>query len=295
MAITAKLVKELREKTGAGMMDCKKALQETDGDIDKAIDYLREKGIAKAAKKADRIAAEGSTHIEVNGNTAVLLEVNCETDFVTKNDQFKQLLKDLGKHLAEHKPATLEEAMQQKMTEDGDTVETVINTAVSKIGEKITLRRFAIAEKTDNDAFGQYLHMGGRIGVLTVLEGTTDEDLAKDIAMHVAAVNPSYISRDEVPEDVINREREVLTSQAKNEGKPDHIVEKMVEGRLNKFFEEICLLEQEFVKDPDLKVKKYVSDKGASVKQFTRYEVGEGIEKREENFAEEVMSQIKKS
>jgi len=294
MAITAKMVKELREKTGAGMMDCKKALQETNGDIDRAVDYLREKGIAQAAKKADRIAAEGAAHIEVAGNTAALLEVNCETDFVTKNDQFKQLLVDLGKHLANHKPATLEEAMQQKMTDDGDTVETVINTAISTIGEKISLRRFTIAEKTAADAFGQYLHMGGSIGVLAVLEGTTDEEVAKDIAMHAAAVNPDYISRDEVPEDVVNREREVLKTQAQNEGKPDHIIEKMVEGRLNKFFQEICLLEQDFVKDPDFTVKKYVSDKGASVKEFTRYEVGEGLEKREEDFAEEVMSQIKK-
>jgi len=294
MAITAKQVKELREKTGAGMMDCKKALQETDGDLDKAIDYLREKGISKAAKKADRIAAEGAAHVEVNGNTAVLLEVNCETDFVVKNDQFKQLLADLGKHLISQKPANVEEALQQKLNGDGDTVETVINTAVSKIGEKISLRRFAVQEKTDNDVFGAYIHMGGRIGVLTVLEGTTDEETAKDIAMHIAAVNPSYVSRDSVSEEEVNHEREVLKTQALNEGKPEKIVEKMVEGRLNKFFEEICLLDQDFVKDPDQKVKKYVADKGASIQTFNRYEVGEGMEKREENFAEEVMSQIKK-
>lgn len=292
--VTAKLVKELRERTGAGMMDCKKALQETDGDIEKAIDYLREKGISKAAKKADRIAAEGSTYIEIDGNKAVLLEVNCETDFVTKNDQFKQLLSDLAKHLLNRNPATLEEALQQEMDGSGDTVENYINSAVAKIGEKLSLRRFTILSKTDNDAFGEYLHMGGRIGVLTLLEGTTDEQVAKDVAMHVAAVNPRYVSRDAVSDEEVNHEREVLKAQALNEGKPEHIVEKMVEGRLGKFFEEICLLEQSFVKDPDQKVKKYVTDKGASVQTFVRYEVGEGMEKRDENFADEVMSQIKK-
>ncbi|MFD2044132.1 translation elongation factor Ts [Ornithinibacillus salinisoli] len=294
MAITAKMVKELREKTGAGMMDCKKALTETDGDLDKAIDFLREKGIAKAAKKADRIAAEGSTYIEVDGNSAVLLEVNCETDFVTKNDQFKNLLSDLGKHLVEQKPSSVEEALQQPLHGNGDTVETYINSTVAKIGEKISLRRFTVLNKTDNDSFGSYLHMGGRIGVLTLLEGTTDDSVAKDIAMHAAAVNPKYVSRDEVSEEEVAREREVLKTQALNEGKPENIVEKMVEGRLGKFFEDICLLDQSFVKDPDQKVKKFVADKGATVKTFVRYEVGEGMEKREENFAEEVMSQVKK-
>ncbi|QDP40204.1 translation elongation factor Ts [Radiobacillus deserti] len=294
MAITAQMVKELREKTGAGMMDCKKALQETEGDIEKAIDYLREKGIAKAAKKSDRIAAEGSAHIEVDGNYAVLMEVNCETDFVTKNDQFQNLLKELGAHLLSQKPASVEEALQQPLNGNGEVVETYINSAIAKIGEKISLRRFSIVEKGDNDAFGAYIHMGGNIGVLTLLEGTTDEGLAKDVAMHIAAVNPRYVSRDEVSEEEVNAEREVLKTQALNEGKPANIVEKMVEGRLGKFFEEICLLEQSFVKDPDQKVKKYVSDKGASVKGFVRYQVGEGMEKREDNFAEEVMSQVKR-
>ncbi|WP_249869758.1 translation elongation factor Ts [Oceanobacillus saliphilus] len=294
MAITAQMVKELREKTGAGMMDCKKALQETDGNMDAAIDYLREKGIAKAAKKADRIAAEGLTHIEVDGNKAAIIEVNCETDFVTKNEQFKNLLSDLGKHIVSQQPTTVEEALQQKLNGEGETVDTVINSAVSTIGEKISLRRFATMEKTDNDSFGAYLHMGGRIGVLSLLEGTTDEQVGKDVSMHVAAVNPRYVSRDAVSEEEVNHEREVLKSQALNEGKPEKIVEKMVEGRLGKFFEEIVLLEQSFVKDPDQKVKKYVADKGASVKAFVRYEVGEGMEKRQENFAEEVMSQIKK-
>lgn len=294
MAVTASMVKELREKTGAGMMDCKKALQETDGDMDQAVDYLREKGISKAAKKADRIAAEGSAYTLTEGNTAVLFEVNCETDFVTKNDQFKALLSELAKHLLSQKPANVEEALQQPLHGDGETVETFINNNIAKIGEKLSLRRFIIAEKTDNDAFGAYIHMGGNIGVLTVLEGTTDEAFAKDIAMHIAAVNPRFVSRDAVDAETVEKEREVLKQQALNEGKPEKIVEKMVEGRLGKFFEEICLLEQSFVKDPDQKVKQLVSDKGATIADFARYEVGEGMEKRQENFAEEVMSQVKK-
>lgn len=294
MAITAKMVKELREKTGAGMMDCKKALTETNGNMEEAIDYLRKRGAAQAAKKAGRIAAEGTAHIEVNGNDAVLLEVNCETDFVTKNEQFQELVKELANHLLTNKPANLEEALGQKMEGKEETVEEHINNAIATIGEKITLRRFAILNKTDNDAFGAYLHMGGRIGTVVVLEGTQDEEVAKDVAMHIAAVNPSYVSRENVPEEEVNRERAILKEQALGEGKPEHIVEKMVEGRLGKFFEQICLLDQAFVKDPDMKVKKFVADKGATVKEFVRYEVGEGIEKKEEDFAAEVMSQIKK-
>ncbi|MCY7962586.1 translation elongation factor Ts [Bacillus inaquosorum] len=293
MAITAQQVKELREKTGAGMMDCKKALTETDGDMDKAIDLLREKGIAKAAKKADRIAAEGSTLIKTDGNKGVILEVNSETDFVAKNEGFKELLNTLADHLLTNTPADVEEAMGQKM-ENGSTVEEYITSAVAKIGEKITLRRFTVLTKDDNSAFGAYLHMGGRIGVLTVLNGTTDEETAKDIAMHVAAVNPRYISRDQVSEEEANHERQILTQQALQEGKPENIVAKMVEGRLNKFFEEICLLDQAFVKNPDEKVKQVVAAKNATVQTYVRYEVGEGIEKRQENFAEEVMNQVKK-
>ncbi|MBM7540601.1 translation elongation factor Ts [Amphibacillus cookii] len=294
MAVTASMVKELREKTGAGMMDCKKALQETNGDMEQAVDYLREKGISKAAKKADRIAAEGSAYTLTDGNTAVLLEVNCETDFVTKNDQFKSLLDELAKHLLSQKPETLEEALQQPLHGNGETVETFINNNIAKIGEKLSLRRFVITEKTDADAFGAYIHMGGNIGVLTVVEGTADDAFAKDIAMHIAAVNPRFVSRDAVDAETVDKERDVLKQQALNEGKPENIVEKMVEGRLGKFFEEICLLEQSFVKDPDQKVKKLIADKGATVKGFTRYQVGEGIEKREENFAEEVRNQMNK-
>ncbi|MCD5322713.1 MULTISPECIES: translation elongation factor Ts [Pontibacillus] len=294
MAVTAKQVKELREQTGAGMMDCKKALTETDGDMEKAVEWLREKGISKAAKKADRIAAEGSASIEVDGNTAVIFELNAETDFVTKNDQFKAMLSELGQHLVKQQPATVEEALEQPLHGEGDSLQDYITSQVAKIGEKISLRRFEIVTKGDNDAFGAYTHMGGRIGVLSVLEGTTDEAVAKDIAMHAAAVNPRYVTRDEVPEEEINGEREVLKKEALNEGKPEHIVEKMVEGRLNKFYEGIVLTEQAFVKDPDQKVKQYVSEKGASIKGFVRYEVGEGMEKKEENFAEEVMNQVNK-
>lgn len=293
MAITAQMVKELREKTGAGMLDCKKALTETNGNMEEAIDFLRKKGMASAAKKADRIAAEGITHILSKGNDAVIVEVNAETDFVAKNENFQQLVKELAEHLLENKPASLEEAMDQKMS-SGESVSEYINSAIAKIGEKITLRRFEVKTKSDNGAFGEYLHMGGRIGVLAVLEGTTDQEVAKDVAMHIAAINPKYVSRDQVSEDEIARERQVLTEQALNEGKPEKIVEKMVEGRLGKFFEQICLVDQAFVKNPDEKVGKFLKSKGAEVVDFVRYEVGEGMEKRQENFAEEVMNQTKK-
>ncbi|WP_026689872.1 translation elongation factor Ts [Alteribacter aurantiacus] len=294
MAISAKLVKELREKTGAGMMDCKKALTETDGDMDKAVDFLREKGIAKAAKKADRVAAEGLTAVKTEGNQAVIIELNSETDFVAKNENFQNLVAAVADHILKNKPADVEEALGQAF-EGGsdDTLQSYINNQIVKIGEKLSLRRFALVEKTDSQNFGSYLHMGGRIGVLTVLEGT-DEETAKDIAMHVAAINPKYVGRDAVSEEEVERERDVLKQQALNEGKPEKIVEKMVEGRLVKFFEDICLNEQSFVKDSDQRVGKYVQSKGGSVVSFVRFEVGEGMEKREDNFAEEVMSQVKK-
>lgn len=293
MAITAQMVKELREKTGAGMLDCKKALTETDGDMDKAIDFLREKGIASAAKKGDRIAAEGLTYVVTEGNDAVILEVNSETDFVAKNEAFQALVKDLAAHVLNNKPATVEEASAQTM-ENGATVADHINASIAKIGEKLTLRRFTVASKTDNDAFGAYIHMGGRISVLSVLEGTTDAEAAKDVSMHIAALKPKYVSRDEVSQEEVEHERQVLTQQALNEGKPAKIVEKMVEGRLGKYFEDVCVLDQTFVKNPDQKVRQFVESKGATIREFVRYEVGEGIEKREDNFAEEVMNQIKK-
>ncbi|MFJ6207695.1 translation elongation factor Ts [Lysinibacillus sp. NPDC092081] len=290
--ITAQLVKELREKTGAGMMDCKKALVQTDGDIDAAIDFLREKGLSSAAKKADRIAAEGTTYILENGNEAIILEVNAETDFVSKNDKFQVLVASLAEQLLAAKPASIEAALELANAE-GVKVVDQISTAIATIGEKITLRRFEVKTKTDADAFGSYLHMGGRIGVLVALEGSTDASAAKDVAMHIAAINPTYVSRDEVSAEEVERERKVLTEQALNEGKPENIVAKMVEGRLGKYFEDVCLLDQTFVKNSDQKVRDFVASTGGSVNGFVRYAVGEGIEKREDNFAEEVMSQVK--
>ncbi|MDD1501259.1 MULTISPECIES: translation elongation factor Ts [Lysinibacillus] len=290
--ITAQLVKELREKTGAGMMDCKKALVQTDGDIDAAIDFLREKGLSSAAKKADRIAAEGTTYILEQGNEAIILEVNAETDFVAKNDKFQVLVASLAEQLLAAKPATVEAALELTNAE-GVKIVDQISTAVATIGEKITLRRFEVKTKTDADAFGSYLHMGGRIGVLVTLEGSTDASAAKDVAMHIAAINPTYVSRDEVSAEEVERERKVLTEQALNEGKPENIVAKMVEGRLGKYFEDVCLLDQTFVKNSDQKVRDFVASTGGSVNGFVRYAVGEGIEKREDNFAEEVMSQVK--
>ena len=290
--ISAQLVKQLRDMTGVGMMDAKKALVQTEGDIDAAVDYLRENGLAKAAKKADRIAAEGITNVLVDGNVAVVLEVNAETDFVAKNDKFQALVAKLSEVILANKPANLEAALEI-VTSEGK-VSDVIAEATTVIGEKISLRRFEIVEKSDADAFGAYLHMGGRIGVLTVLEGSTDADAAKDIAMHVAAINPKYVDRSEVSADELEHEKKVLTEQALNEGKPANIVEKMIAGRLNKFLAEISLNDQPFVKDPDTTVAKYADSKGGKVKLFHRYEVGEGLEKRVDNFVEEVMGQVKK-
>lgn len=290
--ISAKLVKELREKTGAGMMDCKKALTETDGDIDKAIDYLREKGIAKASKKADRIAAEGLVHVETKGNDAVIVEINSETDFVARNEGFQELVKEIANQVLDTKAETVEALMETTLP-NGKSVDERIKEAISTIGEKLSVRRFAIRTKTDNDAFGAYLHMGGRIGVLTVVEGSTDEEAARDVAMHIAAINPKYVSSEQVSEEEINHEREVLKQQALNEGKPENIVEKMVEGRLRKYLQEICAVDQDFVKNPDVTVEAFLKTKGGKLVDFVRYEVGEGMEKREENFADEVKGQMK--
>ncbi|KAA1036961.1 translation elongation factor Ts [Macrococcus equipercicus] len=292
MAISAQLVKQLRERTGAGMMDCKKALTETNGDIDAAVDYLREKGIAKAAKKADRIAAEGTTYVASNGNDAVLLELNSETDFVARNEGFQALVKEMADHILAVKPADVDELLTSEMAE-GKTVENKINEAISTIGEKLTLRRFVLATKTDADAFGEYLHMGGRIGVLAVVENTTDAAAAKDVAMHIAALNPKFVSREQVSAEELEHEKEILKQQALNEGKPENIVEKMVEGRLRKYLEEICAVDQPFVKNPDQTVAEFLKSKGGTLKSFVRFEVGEGIEKRSDNFADEVMGQIK--
>ena len=289
MAITAAMVKELREKTSAGMMDCKKALVETNGDMSAAIDWLRERGIAKAAKKSDRVAAEGLCSVAIEGNTAVIFELNSETDFVAKNEQFLTLLDKLGKILVANKPATVEEALAIEV--DGTTVDGMLIEATSTIGEKITLRRLTVVEKADNEFFGSYLHMGGRIAALTVVDGK--EEVAKDAAMHAAAINPQYLTVEEVPAEVVAKEREILTQEALNEGKPANIVEKMVEGRIRKFLADVCMLEQPFVKDGDVTVAKFAANNGSTIKSFIRLEVGEGIEKVVANFAEEVMSQVR--
>ena len=289
MAVTAAMVKELREKTGAGMMDCKKALVETNGDMSAAIDYLREHGIAKAAKKADRVAAEGLCSVAIDGNTAVIFELNSETDFVAKNEQFLNLLNKVGQVLVANKPATVEEALE--VVVDGKTVSEMLVEATSTIGEKITLRRVTLVEKAEGEVFGSYMHMGGRIAALVVVDGK--EEVAKDLAMHAAAINPKYLTREEVSAEEVAREREILAQEALNEGKPAAIVEKMVEGRLRKFFADVCMLEQPFVKDGDVTVEKYVKNNNSEAKLFVRLEVGEGIEKVVTNFAEEVMSQVR--
>ena len=290
--ITAKLVKELRDMTGVGMMDAKKALVEVEGDIDKAVDFLREKGLAKAAKKADRIAAEGVTATYVDGNTAALIELNSETDFVAKNDKFQALVATVVKAIAQAKPATMEEALAVKV---GDkTIEELILEGTTVIGEKLSLRRFEVLSKADGEAFGEYLHMGGRIGVLTVIEGSDDSVAAKDVAMHVAAINPRYVSREDVSEEDYKHEEKIQTEIALNEGKPANIVEKMIKGRMNKYLAEISLTEQAFVKNPDQTVAEFVASKGGKVKTFVRYEVGEGMEKRQDNFADEVAAQMGK-
>lgn len=292
MAVTAQMVKELRERTGAGMLDCKKALEQTGGDIEKAIDYLREKGIAKAAKKADRVASEGLTNVLTSGNKAVLYEINSETDFVAKNQQFLDLLDSVGKLILASDAKTTEEALALK-DKSGKTIELLLTEATAKIGEKITLRRVLTFTKKDSQGFGSYKHMGGRISVLTILKND-DFDVAKDIAMHVAANNPKFLDRNQVDQATLDHERHILTEQALAEGKPANIVEKMIVGRLNKYLQEICLVDQAFVKDPDQKVSQYLKTKQNEVVSFARLEVGEGIEKQVTDFASEVMAQIKK-
>jgi elongation factor Ts len=289
MAISAKLVKQLRDKTGAGMMDCKKALTATEGNIEAAIDWLREKGISKAAKKADRIAAEGLCNVLVKGNKATVLELNSETDFVAKNKEFLALLDDVTNAVLNAEAKNLEEALTVEL--EGQTLADLLVEKTAKIGEKLSLRRVSLIEKSDAEFFGAYKHMGGKIVSLVVLEGG-DEEAAKDISMHVAAINPKYLDQSEISEEVIAHERQVLTNEALNEGKPANIVEKMVVGRLNKYLKEICLVNQPFVKDPDQTVEKFAKAKSATIKSFLRLEVGEGIEKRQDDFAEEVMAQV---
>ncbi len=287
--ITANMVKELREQTGAGMLDCKKALTETNGNMEEAITWLREKGISKAAKKQTRIAAEGLATAKINGNDAVLVEVNSETDFVAKNPEFVSLVDGIANVILDKKPANMEEAMKLEL--DGTSIEEAIVNKTATIGEKLSFRRFELVEKTDNQVFGTYSHMGGKIVTLALLEGN-DTEVAKDIAMQIAAMRPLYLDRDSVPEERIEKEREILTEQAENEGLDSNKLPMIVNGRLNKFFEEICLVDQGFVKENKMKVSKYVESKNMKILSFVRYEVGEGMEKKEENFADEVAKQI---
>ena len=283
-------VKELREKTQAGMLDCKKALEACEGDMDKAIDWLREKGISKAAKKEGRVAAEGVCQIITSGNEAVILEVNSETDFVAKNEEFTKFVDYVADIILKNDFNDVDSLLSYN--DEGTTVNDKLINIISTIGEKINIRRFKKVVKNDNEVFGAYKHMGGRIGSLVVLENTTDE-VAKDVAMHAAAMNPTAITREEVPAEMVEHEAHVIKEQVMQEGKPAEIAEKMVIGRLNKFYKEICLEEQPFVKDSGMTVLDYVKNNGGKIVSMTRFEVGEGIEKKEENFAEEVMNQIK--
>ena len=292
-------VKELREKTGAGMMDCKKALEACDGKMDEAVDWLREKGIAKAAKKESRIAAEGITVGVGNDNEAIIFEVNCETDFVTKNEKFNDFVKELRDTLIFEKCNNTEEALKTKM-KDGKTVQERIVEETATIGEKISFRRFQRITKNDDETFGIYSHMGGRITAIVVIKGITDRntarDVARDVAMQAAAMNPIAVNRDDVSADIIEHEKEMIKAEMKNdpknENKPEDILDKMATGKLGKFFKENCLVEQAFIKDSSKSVEQYVKDNGGEVLSMIRYAVGEGIEKKQENFAEEVAAQI---
>ncbi len=287
--ISASMVKELRETTGAGMLDCKKALEETNGNIEEAITWLREKGISKAAKKATRIAAEGLAFAKEKDNKAVIVEVNSETDFVAKNEEFKNLVNLIADTLLENEVSNVEEAL--KLTMDGKTIQDIITEKVATIGEKLSFRRFEVLTKNDNEVFGIYSHMGGKIVTVVVME-SNDCELAKDIAMQIAAMHPLYLTKEEVPSEAVDKERTILTEQAENEGLDPNKIPMIVNGRLNKYYEEICLLDQGFIKENKMKVSKYVESKNSKIIKFVRYEVGEGMEKKEEDFASEVMKQI---
>ena len=287
--ISASMVKELRETSGAGMLDCKKALEATNGNMEEAINWLREKGISKAAKKSSRIAAEGLAYAKIEGNKAVIIEVNSETDFVAKNEEFQNLVSTIANTIINSDVTTMDSALELEV--DGTKLSDLITSRIATIGEKLSFRRFEVLTKEDNQVFGSYSHMGGKIVSLALLEGN-DEELAKDIAMQIAAMKPSYLNRDEVPEERVEKEREILTEQAENEGLDANKLPMIVNGRLNKFYEEICLVDQGFIKENKMKVGKYVESKNSKIVKFVRFEVGEGIEKKEENFADEVMKQI---
>ena len=288
--ISASLVKELREKTGAGMLDCKKALEATNADIDAAVDWLREKGISKAAKKADRIAAEGVAAILIDGNNAAIVEVNSETDFVAKNEEFKSMVDTILKTILKSDKDTVEELLSVSTGEG--TVEELITSKTATIGEKLSLRRFAKITKSDSENFGEYIHMGGKIAVLTLLDGANSE-VAKEVAMHAAAMRPLYVKQENVPADVLENEKKIMREQLLNEGKPEDKIDNILVGKVNKYYEEVCLENQIFVKAENKEtVSKYVSNNGGRIVNMIRFEVGEGMEKREENFAEEVAKQI---
>ena len=287
--ISASMVKELREATGAGMLDCKKALEASNGNMDDAVTWLREKGISKAAKKASRIAAEGLAVAKVDGNKAVIVEVNSETDFVAKNEEFKNLVNIIADTILKAGDVkSVDEA--NKLTYEGKTIEELVVDKTATIGEKISFRRFEVLEKDNDQVFGTYSHMGGKIVSLVVL--SKDNELAKDIAMQIAAMRPLYLDRTEVPAEVLEKEKTILKEQAENEGMDASKIEMVVNGRINKYYEEVCLVDQGFIKENKMKVSKYVESKDSKIIKFVRYEVGEGMEHRVENFADEVMKQI---
>jgi elongation factor Ts len=286
--ITAAMVKELREKTGVGMMDCKKALAENDGDIEKAIEFLRKKGLSAAEKKASRVAAEGAVVDYVGDGFALIAEVNSETDFVAKNDEFKAFAANVAKLIADNKPADLDALMAVEV-EAGKTMKDYINETTAKIGEKITVRRFSIIEGSN---VATYIHMGGKIGVVVSLDGG-DAALAKDICLHIAATNPKYKDSSSVDPEFIKKEEEIFAAKLREQGKPEKIIPNIIKGQVAKLLKEVCLMNQAFVKDPDVTIEKLLNDKGATLKEYTRFQLGEGIEKKEENFVEEVMKQMK--
>ena len=287
--MNASLIRELRDMSGAGMMDCKKALEENGNDIKKAAEWLREKGIAKAAKKADRIAAEGLSTAIVDGDKAVILEINCETDFVAKNEKFQKFLNDVASTILASDAKTMDDALALPC--EAGTLADYVTNMTATIGEKISFRRFTLLTKEADESFGTYIHMGGKISVLTLVKGASS-DVAKDVSMHAAAMRPEYVTKEQVPAEEVEKEKKILTDEAIAEGKPANIAEKMVMGRISKYFKEICLEEQDFVKDNSVTVAKYVSNNGGKIVDVIRYEVGEGMEKRQDNFAEEVAAQM---
>lgn len=296
MAFGMSEIKELRERTGAGVLDCKNALTENDGNIEDAVDYLREKGMAAAAKRAGKVAAEGmvNTVISRDGNEGIIVEVNSETDFVARNDNFKELVAKISQHLLDSDVENVDEALEEPWFEDDSkTLEVIIKEATANIGEKIELRRFS-RFKTDG-MLHSYIHMGGKIGVMVELSGDADTETANNIAMQIAASSPEYISPEEVTEEDIAREKKVYREQMLNEGKPEHIIDNIVEGKINKFYNQVCLNNQEYIRDTDISVEEYLDEKGVTVEDFVRYEVGEGIEKEEEDFAAEVQAELNKN